>query len=33
MGLLVKAYFPAAFGPDMQLFKSIKGLEFRRCGK
>jgi hypothetical protein len=28
--LLVKAYTRAALGPDSQLFKSIKGLEFKR---
>jgi hypothetical protein len=31
--LLVKAYVRAAFGPDSQLFKSIKGLEFKRPNK
>jgi len=31
--LLVKAYVRAALGPDSQLFKSIKGLEFARQGK
>jgi hypothetical protein len=31
--LLVKAYVRAAFGSDSQLFKSVKGLEFRRRGK
>lgn len=30
--LLVKAYVRAAFGPDSQLFKSVKGLEFKRRG-
>lgn len=31
--LLVKAYVRAAFGPDSQLYKSIKGLEFKRPRK
>jgi hypothetical protein len=31
--LLVKAYVRAAFGPDSQIFKSIKGLEFKRPKK
>jgi hypothetical protein len=31
--LLVKAYVRAALGPDSQLFKSIKGLEFKRSKK
>lgn len=31
--LLVKAYVQAAFGRDSQLFKSVKGLEFKRRGK
>lgn len=31
--LLVKAYVRAALGPDSQLFKSIKGLEFKRQSK
>lgn len=31
--LLVKAYVSAAFGRDSQLFKSIKGLQFRRPNK
>jgi hypothetical protein len=31
--LLVKAYVRAAFGPDSALFKSIKGLEFKRPKK
>jgi hypothetical protein len=31
--LLVKAYVRAAFGPDSQLFKNIKGLAFERQGK
>jgi hypothetical protein len=31
--LLVKAYVRAALGPDSQLFKQIKGLEFSRQGK
>lgn len=31
--LLVKAYVRAALGPDNQLFKEIKGLEFRRSKK
>jgi len=31
--LLVKAYVRAAFGPDSQLFKQIKGLEFKRGRK
>ncbi|HZE64674.1 MAG TPA: hypothetical protein VE056_12375 [Pyrinomonadaceae bacterium] len=31
--LLVKAYFRAAFGPNSQLFKQIKGLEFKRPKK
>lgn len=30
VALLVKAYVRAAFGQDSQLFKSIKGLEFKR---
>lgn len=30
---LVKAYVRAAFGSDSQLFKSVKGLEFRKRGK
>ncbi|HEV7474770.1 MAG TPA: hypothetical protein VGN90_12025 [Pyrinomonadaceae bacterium] len=33
IALLVKAYVRAAFGPDSQLFKSIKGLAFERQGK
>lgn len=33
VALLVKAYVRAAFGPDSQLFKSIKGLAFERQGK
>lgn len=33
IALLVKAYVRAAFGPDSQLFKSIKGLQFERQGK
>lgn len=33
IALLVKAYVRAALGPDSQLFKSIKGLEFKRRGK
>lgn len=33
IALLVKAYVRAALGPDSQLFKSIKGLEFARQGK
>lgn len=33
IALLVKAYVRAAFGPDSQLFKSIKGLEFKRRGE
>jgi len=28
--LLAKAYVKAAFGKDSQLFKAIKGLQFRR---
>ena len=32
MALLCKAYVRAAFGPDSHLFKSIKGLEFKRRG-
>jgi hypothetical protein len=31
--LLIKAYVRAALGPDSQLFKQIKGLEFSRQGK
>jgi hypothetical protein len=31
--LLVKAYVRAALGPDSQLFKQIKGLEFKRSKK
>jgi hypothetical protein len=31
--LLVKAYVRAAFGPNSQLFKQIKGLEFKRSKK
>lgn len=31
--LLVKAYVRAALGPSSQLFKQIKGLEFRRAAK
>ena len=31
--LLVKAYVRAALGPDSQLFKGIKGLEFKRSKK
>lgn len=31
--LLVKAYVRAAFGQDSQLFKSIKGLKFKRRGQ
>lgn len=33
IALLVKAYVRAAFGPDSQLFKSLKGLQFPRQGK
>jgi hypothetical protein len=33
IALLVKAYVRAAFGPDSQLFKSIKGIEFKRPKK
>ncbi|HMG75310.1 MAG TPA: hypothetical protein VK582_17565 [Pyrinomonadaceae bacterium] len=33
IALLVKAYVRAALGPDSQLFKSIKGLEFKRQRK
>ena len=33
IALLVKAYVRAALGPDSQLFKSIKGLEFKRSKK
>ena len=32
-GLLVKAYVRAALGPSSQLFKSIKGLQFKRPDK
>ncbi|MDX6576825.1 MAG: hypothetical protein QOE96_2778, partial [Blastocatellia bacterium] len=31
--LLIKAYVRAALGPDSQLFKQIKGLEFKRSKK
>ena len=31
--LLAKAYVKAAFGPDSQLYKQIKGLEFKRRGR
>lgn len=30
VALMVKAYVRAAFGPDSQLFKQIKGLQFKR---
>jgi hypothetical protein len=30
IALLVKAYVRAAFGPDSTIFKSIKGIEFKR---
>jgi len=33
IALQVKAYVRAAFGPDSQLFKQIKGLEFKRPKK
>ena len=33
IALLVKAYVRAALGPDSQLFKSIKGLQFKRRGQ
>jgi hypothetical protein len=33
IALLVKAYVRAALGPDSQLYKSIKGIEFPRQGK
>jgi hypothetical protein len=33
IALLIKAYVRAAFGPDSQLFKQIKGLEFKRPRK
>lgn len=33
IALLVKAYVRAAFGPNSQIFKQIKGLEFTRQGK
>lgn len=33
IALLVKAYVSAAFGTDSQLFKSIKGLPFKRPNK
>jgi hypothetical protein len=33
IGLLVKAYVRAAFGPDSQIFKSIKGIGFKRQKK
>lgn len=33
IALLVKAYTRAALGPDSQLFKQIKGLQFERRGK
>lgn len=33
IALQVKAYVRAAFGPNSQVFKSIKGLEFKRPKK
>lgn len=33
IALLVKAYVRAAFGPDSQIFKQIKGLPFKRPSK
>lgn len=33
IALLVKAYVRAAFGSDSQLFKQVKGLEFKRSKK
>jgi hypothetical protein len=33
IALLVKAYVRAALGPDSQLYKSIKGIEFKRPNK
>jgi hypothetical protein len=33
IALLVKAYVRAALGPDSQVFKQIKGLEFHRQGR